>query len=105
MSWKLVNSRTLLLILHELVQTLAAIQPDDLIYRSIAVSETVTEEAEKKGIAYRVALNGDAKSLTVLDDFKTILAQADDLNFLVMGLRSMRHWAGGMSRREYFLMT
>ncbi|NBB79349.1 MAG: hypothetical protein GVY36_07885 [Verrucomicrobia bacterium] len=66
---------------HELVQTFASIQPDDLIYKSIDVSEKANDKDDKKGIAYQVALSGDAKSLTVLDEFKRILAQADALKF------------------------
>lgn len=65
--------------MHELVQTLAFIQPEDLIYKSIGITEAINEEGGKKSIAYLVALSGDAKSLTVLDEFKSILAQAEAL--------------------------
>ena len=68
-------------LVHELVQTLSLIKPNDLIYKSISISEAVTKEGKKDVITYRVNLNGDAKSLVVLDQFKGILAEAEGLQF------------------------
>lgn len=67
---------------HELVQTLAEIKPEDLIYRSISITESAGKQGNKNVITYRINLNGDAKSLTVLDQFKGILAQSEALQFL-----------------------
>lgn len=66
---------------HELVEMLTLIQPNDLIYRSIGLSEAVSEQEKRDVITYRINLIGDAKNLTVLDQFKSILAQAEGLRF------------------------
>lgn len=68
-------------LVHELIRTLSVIKPEDLIFRSISISETVIKQGKKDVISYRINLNGDAKSLTVLDQFKGILAQAEPLRF------------------------
>jgi hypothetical protein len=64
---------------HDFVKVLASIKPDDLIYRSITISEAITVEGKNKLLTYRINLNGDARSLTVLDEFKGILAAEEAL--------------------------
>lgn len=71
---------------HELVYHLSVIKPDDIIYRSINLSENSEGKGKKGVITYRVNLNGDAKNLTVLDEFKDILARAEGLQFPGYGI-------------------
>lgn len=72
---------------HELLYHLSVIQPDDVIYRSINLSEGTEGKGKNRVITYRVNLNGDAKNLTVLDEFKDILAQAEGLQFPGYGIK------------------
>lgn len=66
---------------HELVRELSSIKPDDLVYNSITVSESMGSGETANKVVYRVNLNGDAKNLSVLDAFKGILARAEAIQF------------------------
>jgi len=62
---------------HTFLYSLAQIKPEDLIFNSVSLSETVVKQNGKNALAYNINITGDAKSLTVLDDFKKILEDAD----------------------------
>lgn len=71
---------------HEFLYQLSEIKPDDLIFNSVSLSESVVKQGGQNAVGYSINITGDAKSLTVLDDFKKILADADLLKVGGFGL-------------------
>lgn len=63
------------LLAHEFLYGLSKIKPADLIFNSISLSESIIKQGGKNTIAYGINLAGDAKDLTVIDDFKKVLEQ------------------------------
>lgn len=62
---------------YTFLYTLSEIKPEDLIFNSVSLGESVVKQEGKDTVAYKINIAGDAKSLTVLDDFKKILEDAD----------------------------
>ena len=65
---------------HDFFVSLSKIKPDDLLFRSISLGEEVFKVGNKNQLGYRISISGDAKSLTVLDDFKNTLESGELLN-------------------------
>jgi hypothetical protein len=65
------------LLAHDLLFGLSQIKPEDLIFKSVSMNETVVKQGSKKIIVYSIDIAGDAKNLTVLDDFKKVLVESD----------------------------
>ena len=61
------------LIVHEFLYDLADIRPEDLIFSSLTLVENIAEQSANNVRTYSITISGDAKNLTVLDDFKKIL--------------------------------
>ena len=61
---------------HTFLYGLSAIKPEDLIFNSVSLGETSIKQGAKNVVAYNVNIAGDAKSLTVLDNFKQVLEEA-----------------------------
>jgi hypothetical protein len=59
--------------IYQFIFDLSKIKPDDLIFNSISFKESVVKVDNKSAVAYNINISGDAKNLTVLDDFKRIL--------------------------------
>lgn len=66
---------------HEFLYGLSTIKPDDLIFNSISLSESIVKQGGKNVVSYSVNLTGDAKDLTVVGDFKKVLEQAELFQF------------------------
>ena len=66
--------------IHEFLYDLARIKPDDLIYKSISLSESAAPKRLHSPLKYSINIAGDAKNLTVIGDFKRILGEAELLN-------------------------
>lgn len=71
---------------HEFLLGLSEIKPDDLLFSSISFSEQITKVKKKDQVSYAINISGDARSLTVLDDFKSVLANGALLNIDGFGL-------------------
>jgi hypothetical protein len=71
---------------HEFLYNFSVIKPEDLIFNSVAFSESVVNQGGQNTVGYNINITGDAKSLTVLDDFKKILADAALLKLEGFGL-------------------
>jgi hypothetical protein len=67
------------LLVHEFMYNLAVIRPDGLIFNSVSLSERMEKQSNKNVVTYSINITGDAKNLTVLDDFKKILMENDIL--------------------------
>ena len=65
---------------HQFLLSLASIKPDELIFDTVSLSESTWKDGAKEVVAYSISISGDAKNLTVLEDFKTILSEKDLLN-------------------------
>jgi len=65
------------LLAHEFLYGLSRIKPEDLIFNSVSLSESTLKQGGKSLVKYTININGDAKNLTVLDDFKKVLVEAD----------------------------
>lgn len=65
------------LLAHYFLYGLSIIKPEDLIFSSVSFNESVVKVEGKDRVAYSINISGDAKSLTVLDDFKKILTEAE----------------------------
>jgi len=61
---------------HEFLYSLSGVKPQDLIFKSISLSESAPAKGAS-ALSYTIRITGDAKSLTVIDDFKKILTEAD----------------------------
>jgi hypothetical protein len=61
---------------HDLLFGLSQIRPKDLIFNSVSLNESITKQGGKDALAYTINITGDVRSLTVLDDFKKILAES-----------------------------
>lgn len=72
---------------HAFLYSLAEIKPEDLIFNSVSLGETVIKQGGKAAVAYNINITGDAKSLTVLDDFKKVLEDAELLKIDGFGLQ------------------
>lgn len=64
-------------IAYQFLIDLAEIRPDDLVYKSINVTETMRMERRNSVRVFRIQINGQAKSLQVLSDFKNAGANLD----------------------------
>ena len=62
---------------HEVIYGLSQIKPDDLIFGSVSLNEFPFKVGAKTLVAYNVVISGKAQNLTVLDDFKRILEEAE----------------------------
>ncbi|MGZ0708598.1 hypothetical protein ACWPKO_09685 [Coraliomargarita sp. W4R53] len=65
------------LLAHEFLYELSNIKPEDLIFNSVSLSESSLKQGAKSLVRYTINITGDAKNLTVLDDFKKVLVEAD----------------------------
>ncbi len=65
---------------HEFLYGLSQIKPEDLIFNSVSLGESMIKQGSKQVLAYNISISGDAKNLTAVEDFKKILAEADLLN-------------------------
>lgn len=65
------------LLAHEFLHDLSIIKPKDLIFSSISLNESITKLGGKAAVGYGINIIGDAKNLTVIEDFKKILEKAD----------------------------
>jgi hypothetical protein len=65
------------LLAHEFIYGLSQIKPEDLIFNSVSFSETLSQQGGQSGVGYSLSISGDAKGLTVLDEFKMILGEAE----------------------------
>ena len=65
------------LLVHEFLYDLAGIRPEDLIFNSVSLSESMTKQSNKSVRIYSINISGDAKNLTVLDDFKKVLSEEE----------------------------
>ncbi|HBR93025.1 MAG TPA: hypothetical protein DEA90_02555 [Opitutae bacterium] len=63
------------LLVHELLYGLSLIKPEDLIFKSVALNESISKVGSKNVVVYNLVINGSAKNLTVLDEFKNILEE------------------------------
>jgi hypothetical protein len=60
---------------HEFLAGIAELRPEELIFNRVSFSERISNE-NKKMVTYQVTISGDVRSLTTLDNFKGILADA-----------------------------
>jgi hypothetical protein len=60
---------------HDFLYELSQIKPEDLIFKSVSLSESNDVKAKK--VDYVVSISGDAKNLTVIEQFKNILGEAE----------------------------
>jgi hypothetical protein len=65
------------LLAHDFLYGLSVIKPEDLIFNSVSLNESISQAGGKAGVGYSIVISGNAKNLTVLDDFKKILEEAD----------------------------
>jgi hypothetical protein len=72
---------------HELLHGLSGIKPDDLIFKSISFTESVAPKNRQSALSYAIDISGDAKNLTVLDEFKQVLEGATVLEIPGFDLR------------------
>ncbi|WP_308983555.1 hypothetical protein [Thalassobacterium sedimentorum] len=63
------------LLAHEFLLDLSLLKPDDLIFQSVSLSESITKQGNQNVVSYVININGNAKNLTVLDDFKQLLEE------------------------------
>lgn len=61
---------------HHLLYGLSTIKPGGLIFNSVSFNESVVKAGGKERVAYSINISGNAKILTLLDDFKKALAEA-----------------------------
>lgn len=62
---------------YELLLGLSEIRPDDLIFDSVSLGESTSNIGGKNVLVYTINILGDAKSLTVLDEFKKTLSETE----------------------------
>ncbi|MEO0510851.1 MAG: hypothetical protein AAF065_13445 [Verrucomicrobiota bacterium] len=65
---------------HEFLAEITTLRPDDLIFQKIAFTEVPKKEGASNMVVYSITISGDARSLTVLDEFKGELSTWDRLN-------------------------
>ncbi|WPJ95035.1 hypothetical protein SH580_16525 [Coraliomargarita algicola] len=65
------------LLAHEFLYGLSVIKPDDLIFSTVSLTESIVKVDSQNVVAYNIVISGNAKNLTVLDDFKNILEEAE----------------------------
>lgn len=65
------------LLAHEFLYNLSEIKPEDLIFNSISLNESSAKIGGKDLVSYGINISGEAKNLTVIEDFKKILEEAD----------------------------
>lgn len=65
------------LLAHEFLYDLSVIKPEDLIFNSISLDESIVKQSGKDVVIYSINISGDAKNLTVIEGFKKILEEAD----------------------------
>jgi len=69
------------LTMHDFLYGLSLLKPEDLIFNSISFREAlVKQKGGKNVVTYSINIAGDAKNLTVLDDFKKVLSEAELLS-------------------------
>jgi hypothetical protein len=64
-------------LLHDFFARIAELRPEELIFNRVSFAERVDTVDKKKQLVYKVTVEGDVRSLTVLDEFKGVLAEAD----------------------------
>ncbi len=62
---------------YDFLYKLSLIKPEDLIFNSVSLNESLIKQGAKDVVAYSINITGDAKNLTVLDDFKKVLEEAE----------------------------
>lgn len=67
------------LLVHEFMYELTSTRPEDLIFNSVSLSESMVKQSNKDVVTYSINITGDAKNLTVLDEFKKILFEEEFL--------------------------
>lgn len=67
------------LLVHEFVYKLTSMRPEDLVFNSVSLSENTVKHSNKDVVVYSINITGDAKNLTVLDDFKKTLFEEEFL--------------------------
>ena len=67
------------LLVHDFLYDLAEIRPEDLIFNTVSLAESMAKQSNKNVRTYNIQISGSAKNLTVLDDFKKILFEEEIL--------------------------
>lgn len=62
---------------HEFLLGLSEIRPKDLIFKTVSFREISVKVGKKNTSGYNVFITGDARNLTVLNDFKSILEDSE----------------------------
>jgi hypothetical protein len=60
---------------HDFLFNLSQLRPDDLVFTEVSFREN----ASKTGVGYSIAISGEVRFLTTLDEFKGIIGQWDML--------------------------
>lgn len=70
---------TVPLVPHDLLARFTEMQPEDLIFSRVTVSESVEKQNKKNEVYYVINLTGEVKDLRILNQFKKDLQEADFL--------------------------
>jgi hypothetical protein len=65
------------LLAHQFLYDLSVIKPEDLIYRTVSLSEAVEKQGTQSTVIYNINITGDAKDLIVVGEFKEVLEAAE----------------------------
>ncbi|MGJ3241592.1 MAG: hypothetical protein ACFE0O_01340 [Opitutales bacterium] len=58
---------------YRLLETLSALKPEDLVFRSIDFSQVIVTERRRSTVNYKLVLAGDSRDLEIVFDLKTRL--------------------------------